>query len=88
MKHFQLHDFNKINLYIIEVFTELESGLKVENLSMWKLNTIFPYALNSAFNGNNFSNVKNAFVYSKFNLPKINYYYKKSAEVKKKGGEY
>ena len=40
---------------------------------MCKLNTIHPYGLNFVFNGNNFSNVDNVCVNSKFNLTKNNY---------------
>ena len=40
---------------------------------MCKLNTIYPYRLNTVFKGNNFNNVENVCVHSKFNLAKINY---------------
>ena len=83
IKHFQLHDFNINNLYIIEVVPNLESRLKVESLSMCKLNTIYPYGLNSVFNSNNFNNVDNVCVHSKFNLIKNNYNYKKGCRGKK-----
>ena len=42
-----MHNFNKINLYIIDVVPNLESRLKIESLYMCKLNTIYPYGLNS-----------------------------------------
>ena len=79
-----MHDFNKINLYIIVVVPNLEFRLKVESLSMRKLNTIYPHVLNSVFNGNDFNNVDNVCVYSKLNLTKINYNYKKGCRGKKK----
>ena len=42
IKHFQLHDFNKIHRYVAEVVLNLESRLKVESLSMYKLNATYP----------------------------------------------
>ena len=59
IKHFQLHIYNKINLYISEVVHNLESRLKMESLSMCILNTIYPYGLNYVFNGNIFNNIDN-----------------------------
>ena len=50
---------------------------------MCKLNTIYPYCLNSIFNGNNFNNVDNVCVYSKFSLTKNNYNYKRGCRGKK-----
>ena len=79
-----MHNFNKINLYIIEVVPNLESRLKVESLSMCKLTTIYPHDLNSVFNGNNFNNVDNVCVYSKFNLTQKNHNYKRGYRNKKK----
>ena len=38
---------------------------------MRKLNTIYPYGLNSVFNSNDFNNIENACVYRKLNLTKI-----------------
>ena len=49
---------------------------------MCKLNTIYPYGLNSVFNYNNFNNVGIFCVYIKFNLTKNNYYYKRGCRGK------
>ena len=42
------------------------------------------YGINSVSNGNNFNNVENVCVYSKFNLAKVNYNYKRGCRGKKK----
>ena len=54
---------------------------------MCKLNTIHPYGLNFVFNGNNFNNVDNVCVYSKFNLTKNNYNYKRGCRGKKRNNK-
>ena len=50
---------------------------------MCELNTIYQSRLNSVFNGNNFKKFDKVCVYSKFNLTKNNYNYKRGCRGKK-----
>ena len=51
---------------------------------MCKLNTIYPDGLHSVFSRNNFNNFEDVCAYSKFNLAKVNYNYKRGSRGKKK----
>ena len=56
---------------MVDVVLDLDFRLKVENLSIYKFNTIHPKGLNSISNITNFSNYIVACTPSKFKLVKI-----------------
>lgn len=67
LEHFQKHSFSKIEITILEVKHELSERLDLENLYICKQKTLYPYGLNTKFNGNcNFEN--NSSIYGKFRV--------------------
>ena len=72
IKSLQFHDFDKINLFIIKIFSELNFRLNVESLLTCKFNTFNLHGLSSILNYANFGNSGEACVFSKFKLAVVN----------------
>lgn len=67
-EHFQSHCFNNIKLYILDFVANLNDRLNLENYYIAKLHSLYPYGLNSSFNGNNFISNLKCCIYEKLNL--------------------
>lgn len=67
--HFQKHSFEKIEIEILDVINNKESRLNYENIQILENKTIFPYGLNSIYNGLNYNQFENIYSFFKFNKP-------------------